>query len=199
MSGPVAALETALQSRWTARGYTPTPLLYGFRQATRTKELDAVLLGHGRIVYHRGSWPGPEASSGEYDSAHHHAHKAGRDFAAYGTLFTAHIHGFDPAYPDVTSTGGECAHDDAVWLLEEMFFGVLQHVVRANTWTLSYGTPVLIRDPMERRLGELVRAEFTVKFSMREAPVYPFQYPENKPSGAVVGASGDETLVVEVP
>ncbi len=196
---PITALNTALQALWVTRAYTATPLLYGFREATRTKGIDAVTLGYGRIVYHRGSWPGPEASAGEYDPAHHHVHKAGRDFAAYGTLFTVHMHGFNPAFPDATSAGSELAQDAAAWLLEERFFGVLQNVVRGSTWKLSYGAPFIVRDPVEKRHGELVRAEFTVKFSMREAPVYPFQYPENKPSGAVVGASGDETLVVEVP
>lgn len=197
MSGPIVALETALQARWTARGYSATPLLYGFRQAARTKDIDAVVLGNGRIVYHRGSWPGPEASAGQYELAHHHAHRSGRDFAAYGTLFTAHFHGFDPSFPDATSAGGEAAHDDAAWLLEELFFGVLQHVIRDNTWKLEYGSPVIVRDPLERRIGELVRAEFTIKVSMREAPEYPFQYPEVKPNGAVVGASGTETKIVE--
>jgi hypothetical protein len=197
MSGPITALHAAMQARWTARSYTATPLLYGFREAARTKDLDAVVLGNGRIVYHRGSWPGPDASAGQYDPAHHHAHRAGRDFAAYGTLFTVHCHGFNPLFPDATSAGGEVAHDDAAWLLEEMFFGVLQWVVRANTWKLEYGSPIIVRDPQERRLGELVRAEFTIKFAMREAPEYPFQYPEVKPNGAVIGASGNENPIVE--
>ena len=199
MSGPVTLLDTEMQAQWTARGYGLTPLLYGYREAERTKNIDAVLLGHGRIVYHWGSWARPEASAGTIAPAHGHAHRAGRDYAAAHDLFTVHCHGYDPAFKDATAAGGERAHDDAAWQLRELFFGVLQWVVRKNRWFLEHGQPTLVRDPAERRIGELVRVEFTVRFAMREAPEYPFQYPETKPVGAVVGASGDLTTTVEVP
>ncbi len=198
MSDPLR-LATALGTLWTARGYTATPLLYGYREVVRTKDIDAVTLGHGRVVWHLGAWPGPDASMGDINKEHHHAHRTGRDYAASNSLFTAHCHGFDPAYADATSAGGELAQDAAAWKLHELFLGVLQNAVRRCTSTLEYGAPFIVRDPGQCRHGELIRVEFTVTFSMREAPELPFQYPENKPSGAVVGASGDETLVVEVP
>lgn len=196
-TAPHVALDAEIQSQWTARGYTATPVLYGFREATRTKDIDAVVLGNGRIVYHWGAWPGPDASAGEIEKAHHHAHRSGRDYAAAADLFTVHCHGFDPAKPDYTSPGAELAHDAAAWLLREKFFGVLQDVVRRMRCTLEYGAPLLVRDPLERRIGELVRVEFTIRFAMREAPEVPLQNPTPKPQGAVVGQSGNETAVVE--
>jgi hypothetical protein len=191
------ALSTALQALWTARGYASTPVLYGYREALRTKDLDAVLLGHGRVVYHLGAWPGPDASMGSIEKAHHHAHRTGRDFAASLSLFTAHCHGFNPVYPDATSTNAELAHDAAAWQLHERFLGVLQNIVRASKLVLEYGAPVLVRDPAERRLGELIRMEFTIRFSLREAPEVALQNPTPKPQGAVIGESGEETTVVE--
>jgi hypothetical protein len=198
MSAP-KQLDDAMQAAWTARGYTATPLVYGYREALRTRDIDAVLLGNGRIVYHWGAWKGPEAGAGSIELAHGHVPLAARNYAAAHDLFTVHCHGFDPAYPDATATGGELAHDDAAWALRELFFGVLQSVVRESRWLLEYGAPVLIRDPAERRIGELIRVEFTVRFGLREAPEYPFQYPKTKPVGAVVGVSGDKTTTVEVP
>jgi hypothetical protein len=197
VTAPLLALNTAFQSLWVARGYTLTPVVYGYREAMRTKDLDAVVLGHGRVVYHLGAWPGPDASMGSIDKAHHHAHPTGRDFATSLSLFTAHFHGFDPAYPDATSTNGELAHDAAAWQLHERFLGVLQNVVRRMTLVLEYGDPELVRDPAERRLGELIRMEFTIRFSLREAPEVALQNPTPEPQGAVVGESGDETIVVE--
>lgn len=197
MTAPLLALNTSIQSLWTSRGYTLTPIVYGYREATRTRDLDAVLLGHGRVVYHLGAWPGPDASMGSIEKAHHHAHRTGRDYAASLSLFTAHFHGFNPAYPDATSTNAELAHDAAAWQLHERFCGVLQNVVRGMSCVLEYGTPVMVRDPAERRLGELVRVEFTVKFSLREAPEVALQNPTPKPQGAVIGESGEETIVVE--
>lgn len=194
---PHAALDAAVQSLWTARGYTLTPVLYGYREAMHTKDLDRVVLGHGRIVYHWGAWPGPEASAGTIEKAHGHVHRSGRDYAVAPDLFTVHCHGFDPTKPDATAAGAELAHDAAAWLLREKFFGVLQNVVLRNRWSLAYGAPILVRDPAERRLGELVRVEFTVKFSLREAPEVALQNPTPKPQGAVIGESGEETIVVE--
>lgn len=62
---------------------------------------------------------------------------------------------------------------------------------------LEYGSPVLVRDPGERRLGELIRVQFTVRFSLREAPEVPTEYPTPKPQGAIIGESGLETPIVE--
>lgn len=199
MSDPITLLDAAMQAQWTQRGYTATPLLYGFREAARTRELGAVLLGAGRIVYHWGVWTTPEASAGALEKPHGHAHRAGRDYAVAADVFTVHCHGYDAAFPEATAPGAERAHDAAAWLLRQHFFGVLQWVVRSNSWLLEYGSQTLVRDPAERRIGELLRAEFSVRFSLREAPEHPFQYPEQKPVGAVVGASGQQTKVVEVP
>lgn len=190
-------IETKRATLWTARGYAATPCLYGFREATRTKDIDAVTLGHGRIVWHLGAWPGPEAAMGEINKAHHHAHKTGRDFAVSESLFTVHCHGFNPAYPDATSAGAELAHDLAAWELHEKFFGVIQNAVNQCSLVLEYGSPVLVRDPAERRIGELIRVQFTVRFSMREAPEVATEYPTPKPQGAIVGESGLETPIVE--
>lgn len=190
-------IETKRAALWTARGYAATPCLYGFREATRTKDIDAVTLGHGRIVWHLGAWPGPEAAMGEINKAHHHAHKTGRDFAVSESLFTVHCHGFNPAYPDATSAGAELAHDLAAWELHEKFFGVIQNAVNQCSLVLEYGSPVLVRDPAERRIGELIRVQFTVRFSMREAPEVATEYPTPKPQGAIVGESGLETPIVE--
>jgi hypothetical protein len=195
---PHVALDNAMQALWTARGYTSTPLVYGYREAMRTRDLDAVVLGHGRIVYHWGAWPGPEASAGAIEKPHYHAHRSGRDYASAPDLFTVHCHGYDPSFPDYSAAGAEIANDAAAWLLREKFFGILQNVVRRNNWLLEYGSPLLVRDPMERRLGEVCRVEFTIRFSLREAPEVPIEYPTPEPQGAVVGQSGDETTVVEV-
>lgn len=127
--GNIEAIRAAL---WTARGYTATTCLYGFREAMRTKDLDAVTLGHGRIVWRLGSWPGPEADMGTINKAIHHAHKAGRDYAVSESLFTAHCHGFNPAYPDATSTGGELAHDLAAWAYMKSFLA-LYNVARIKS------------------------------------------------------------------
>ena len=190
-------IETIRAALWTARGYAATPCLYGFREAMRTKDIDAVTLGHGRIVWHLGSWPGPEADMGTINKAIHHAHKTGRDYAVSESLFTAHCHGFDPAYPDATSAGGELAHDLAAWALHEKFFGVIQRAVNQSACVLEYGSPVLVRDPGERRIGGLIRVQFTVRFSLREAPEVATQYPTPKPQGAIIGESGLETPIVE--
>ena len=48
-----------------------------------------------------------------------------------------------------------------------------------------------------RRIGELIRMEFTIRFSLREAPEVALQNPTPMPQGAVIGESGDETTVVE--
>lgn len=198
MSGPITLLDTAMQAEWVARGYTPTPLIYGYREVERTKDIDAVLLGNGRIVYHWGAWARPEANAGTIAPSHGHAHRSARDFAVSHSLFTVHCHGYDPDFKDATAPGAERAHDNAAWVLHEAFFGVLQWVVRTSRWFLEYGQPVLVRDPAERRIGELLRAEFTLRLALREAPEYPLQNPETKPVGAVVGESGEETKVVEV-
>ena len=196
MSDPLR-LAAKLNELWAARGYASTPCLYGFREAMRTKDIDAVTLGHGRIVWHLGSWPGPESDLGPIGKDHHHAHKTGRDYAASFDLFTVHCHGFDPAYPDATSTGAELAHDTAAWKLHEKFFGVLQSAVIQNTSKLEYGSRLFVRDPAERRFGELIRVQFTVRFSMREAPEVATENPTPKPQGAVIGESGLETPIVE--
>lgn len=190
-------IETKRAALWTARGYTATPCLYGFREAARTKDIDAVTLGHGRIVWHLGAWPGPDAAMGEINKAHHHAHKTGRDFAVSESLFTVHCHGFNPAFPDATSSGSELAHDLAAWELHEKFFGVMQNAVNQCSLVIEYGSPVLVRDPAERRIGELIRVQFTVRFSMREAPEIATEYPTPKPQGAIIGESGLETPIVE--
>ncbi len=192
-------LDVAMQAEWVARGYTSTALIYDFREVERTKELDAVLLGNGRIVYHWGAWSKPESSAGSIQLAHGHAHRAARNFAAAHDIFTVHCHGFDPDFPDASAAGAARAHDSAAWALRELFFGVLQWVARKSRWFLEHGNQILVRDPADRRIGELLRAEFTLRAALREAPEYPFQYPETKPVGAVVGASGDETTIVEVP
>lgn len=199
MSDPITLLDTEMQTQWTARGYDATPLIYDFREVVRTQDLDAVLLGNGRIVYHWGTYASPEASAGNIEKAHGHVHRSGRDCAVSHSLFTVHCHGYDPAFPDASAAGAARAHDGAAWKLHERFFGVLQWVVRKSRWLLEYGSPTLVRDPAERRIGELVRVEFTVRFAMREAPELPLQHPETKPVGAVVGASGDPTTTVEVP
>lgn len=195
---PHVALDAEMQAQWTAREYTATPLLYGFKEAARTKDIDAVVLGNGRIVYHWGSWPGPEASAGTIEKSHGHGHRTGCDYATAPDLFTVHCHGFDATKPDYTSAGAELAHDSAAWLLREKFFGVLQWVVRKNRWLLEYGTPVLVRDPLERRLGELLRVEFVIKFALREAPEQPIQTPEPKAVGAVETPDQNEVIIVEV-
>ena len=199
MSFPLQ-FRTALEARWAALGYTATPLLYGFREVARTKDIEAVTLGHGRIVYHAGSWPGPDANAGTMSHVHGHVHRSGRDYGSDAVLFTAHIHGHNPAFPDPTASGAECAHDDICWALKEMFFAAVKHVQIANKWhSVQYGSEVWVRDPEQRRLGELLRVEFLINVGLRSAPEYPFQQFEQKPVGAAVGQSGNETIVVEVP
>jgi hypothetical protein len=199
MSVPLQ-FRTAMEAQWTAKGYDSTPLVYGFREARRTKDIDAVVLGHGRIVYHPGTWPGPEADAGQMSNEHAHAFRTGRNYGSDAMVWTVHCHGFDPAYPDATAENAECAHDDICYALREMFFSVVKYVQLTGPWkNLEYRAAKWVRDPEERRFGELLRCEFAFTVGMREAPILPIQYPEVKPSGAVIGASGNENIIVEVP
>lgn len=192
--------RTALEARWNALGYTATPLLYGFREVARTKDIEAVTLGNGRIIYHPGSWPGPDANAGTMSHTHGHAYRSGRNYGSDAVLFTAHLHGLDPAYPDATAPGAECAHDDICWAFKEMFFAAVKHVQITKKWhSVQYGSEVWVRDPEQRRLGELLRVEFSINVGLRMAPEYPLQQFQQKPVGAVVGESGNETIVAEVP
>lgn len=190
--------RTAMEARWTAKGYTSTPLLYGYREVIRTKSLDAVSLGHGRIVYHPGAYPGPRAAAGQMSNEHAHAFKTGRNYGSFSILWTVHIHGFDPAYPDPTSENAECAHDDVCIALQEMFFSVVKYVQLTGPWkNLEYGVGQWVRDPEGKRFGEVLVTEFSFTASAREAPEVATEYPTPKPQGAVIGESGNETTVVE--
>lgn len=194
----IAQFRDAMAARWAAKGYGAIPLIYGYREVARSKSIDAVLLGNGRIVYHAGAYPGPQSNAGQMSNEHAHPYMTGRAFGSDAVLFTAHLHGFDPAFPDPTGPGGECAHDDRCWALKEVFFSVAKFVQLTGPWKgFQYSSALWIRDPEQRRLGELMRCEFSFSVSMREGPEVPFEYPTPLPQGAVVGQSGNETIVVE--
>lgn len=195
MSGPIAALRTAFEAKFTSLFQT-TPIRYGFREVAKTRSLDAVTLGHGRIVWHAGTWPGPEANAGEIEAAHGHPTTTGRSVSNSWNIFTVHCHGLDPAFPDPTADGAEAAHDDVAWRLREMFFGQLPEVVSGNRWLLRYGAQVWIRDPEQQRLGEVLKCEFAVKFAIRSLPVYPKTQFTQEPTGVVKTVSGNETTIV---
>lgn len=190
----------AMDARWLAKGYSDTPLLYGYREVARTKSIDAVTLGNGRIVYHPGAYTGPLASAGQMSNEHAHAHPNARAYGSFSMLWTVHCHGFDPAYPDATSEGAECAHDDICVALKEMFFSVAKAAQVSNSWKpIEYGPGQWVRDPAERRHGELLVVEFSITVSMREAPELPIEYPTPKPTGIVILPNGNQATIVEVP
>jgi len=195
----ILQFSTALEAHWDAKGYASTPLLYGYGEVSRTKDLDAVALGHGRIVYHAGAWPGPESNAGQMSNEHAHAFRSARAFGSDAVLWTVHIHGFDPAFPDRAAPGAERAQDNRCWALKEMFFGAAKHVQIAGSWKgFQYLSETWVRDPAERRFGELLRCEFSFTVSMREAPEVPIEYPTTEPRGSVIAPSGEEITVVEV-
>jgi hypothetical protein len=190
-------LGSEMAARWVTLGYD-TPLLYDFNEVVRVRDIDAVAAGNGRIIYHWGAYSSPEAVAGEVRPAHPHSFLSGRSVAASIDTFTAHFHGYDPNFPDAGAPGATAAHEDVAWRLMEMFVAALKWVVPKNQWFMETRAKTLVRDPAQRRLGELVRLEFAVMFSIRADPLYPLQNPITKPTG-VVQAAGGPVIVVEVP
>jgi hypothetical protein len=198
MTGPIEALKTGIDARWLELGYADTPIVYGYKEAQRTRDIDAVALGNGRIVYHLGGFPGPDASAGDMRLAHAHATIAGRTVGTAGTLFTVHLHGFDATFADDSTPEAQLAHDNICWRLREMFYAVLFHVVPQNRWFMTHGPQTIVRNPTERRFGEVLRCEFNIDFSIRSAPEYPFVHPIPKPTGIVTTPNGNNVTLVEV-
>lgn len=190
---PINALREALDAEWLRLTYD-VPLVYGYREARRTKDLDAVAAG-GRIVWHAGAWPGPDAAAGELDADPLQAYEAGRNVATHWAMFTVHCHGYDPAFPDEGVAGGEAAHDGMTWRLMQAYLGAISKVIPANGWYRRVGAPVWVRDPAERRFGELIRFEMQVSFGVREWPAYPLQTLTPVPTGKVVTPNGTVTII----
>lgn len=197
--GPIRDFKTAMAAKWVANGFTDTPLLYGFREVIRTKSIEAVALGNGRIVWHAGSFAGAGSNAGELTHEHVHPTTTGRSVANSWNVFTVHCHGLDPAYPDATAEDAELAHDDAAWRLREMFFGALPDVASANKWLLQYGSQTWVRDPEQRRIGELLVCEFSIRFAIRSLPVYPKTPFTQKPTGVVVTPNETAVTIVGGP
>lgn len=195
--GPFRTFQNALVAKWAEIAYA-TPLRYGYREAQRSRDLDAVTLGNGRIVWHAGTWPGPESSAGEIVHEHRMPTTTGKSVSTSWNIFTVHCHGYDPEYPDENVDGGELAHDDVCWRLREMFFGVLPGVVNSAPvrGELQYGGHKWVRDPNERRFGELLRSEFVVSFAIRSLPVYPKTPFTQEPTGQVVTPNGSVVTIV---
>ncbi len=202
MSTPYETFRTAMAARWDEiisygafEQYGQPALLYGYNEANLIRNLDAVVAGKGRIVHHAGDWPGPQASAGELSGNPMQAHASGRNVATYWSMFTVHCHGYDPAYPDPSVPGVAARHEDAAYLLMQAYLGALAYVAPANGWYRRETKPEWVRDPEQRRFGELLRFQISLLWGVRRAPIYPTVYLTPKPTGIVETPNGDVTIV----
>lgn len=192
MSGPIRQLEAAMSAEWTRLAHTST-LAYGHREVLRTKDLDAVTLGNGRIVYHAGTYP--TGAAGELSATVMAVHESAPNVATHWNLFTVHCHGFDASYPDENVAGAQAAHDDAAWCLMEQFVGAIIHVTSIKRWFYRLNEPEWVRDPLVCRFGETLVFTVAVSFGVRQALLYPKQYPTPQPTAIVETPAGDVEVI----
>lgn len=188
MSGPIKRLFDATHARWTELGYA-WPLKYGQREAYR-QDLDPVALHGGRVVMHAGL-PGEEGDAGELDATILQAYDTAQSIATDWSTFTVHCHGYDASAPD-----NELLQDDAAWLLKQAFFGAFQFSLPAPLGHyMRLVSQVWVRNPQERRFGELIRLVVQVSFAIRQAPGYPVQTAVPVPKTSVVTPGGPVVIV----
>lgn len=187
MSGPLGTFAAAMAAEWVRLGHTST-LAYGHREVVRTKDLDAVALGNGRIVYHAGTYP--TGSAGELSAAVMAVHESAPNVATHWSLFTVHCHGYDMSFPDENVASAQAAHDDAAWCLMEQFVGAFVYITSINKWFYQLSEPEWVRDPLERRFGEKIMFTVAASFGVRQAPLYTKQYPTPKPTAIVDTLAG---------
>lgn len=191
----IRSFVQAMKAEWARLGHD-SALAYGHREVVRTKDLDMVTLGNGRIVFHAGSYP--SGSAGELSATViDDGHDSGFNVATHWNVFTVHCHGFDASYPDENADGAQEAHDDAVWTLMEQFVGAFVRIASIQKVFYRISEPEWVRDPMERRFGEKLMFQVAVSFGVRQAPEYPKQHPTPQPTAIVETPAGDVEVIGE--